>query len=187
MIGLHADYSPYYLRLTHWLIKSGDIYMAEQSLAGALNDIQYQESIYKKALTRFTANIIDNINEVLFSETDLKKALIQFYDGALSVYLATPEQLSCFITCTAPVEATTNAAVKELLFSAILDIDNSIEKRLKKAQQSGWQPKESTEHLAKMLHGVLHSIAIRARSGESPEVLKQFAYSSVNLIVGNEE
>ena len=45
LISLHADYSPYYLRLTHWLIKSGDIYMAEQSLAGALNDIQYQESI----------------------------------------------------------------------------------------------------------------------------------------------
>ena len=45
LVSLHADHSPYYLRLTHWLIASGEIYQAEQSLAGALNDINYQESI----------------------------------------------------------------------------------------------------------------------------------------------
>lgn len=157
--------------------------MNRPSIYNAFGD---KESLYKKALTRFTSNIIDNINDVLFNEADLKKALNQFYDGALGVYLASPEQLSCFITCTAPVEATTNEAVKDFLFSAIKEIDSSIEKRLKQAQKQGWQPKESIEHLAKMLHGVLHSIAIRARSGESPEVLKEFAYSSVNLIVGCE-
>ena len=58
LVGLHADHSPYYLRLTHWLIKSGDIYMAEQSLAGALHDIQYQESIFEleERIARYEAS-----------------------------------------------------------------------------------------------------------------------------------
>jgi len=45
LISLHADHPPYYLRLTHWLIESGDFYAAELSLLGAMNDIQYQDDV----------------------------------------------------------------------------------------------------------------------------------------------
>ena len=43
LIGFQADYPPYYLRLSYWLLKSGDYDLAEQSLLGARNDIRYQK------------------------------------------------------------------------------------------------------------------------------------------------
>lgn len=45
LINLHAEHRPYYLRLTYWLIELGDFYSAEQSLAGAMNDLRYQEEL----------------------------------------------------------------------------------------------------------------------------------------------
>lgn len=45
LLNLHADHTPYYLSLTYWLIESGDFYSAEQSLAGAMNDVRYQEEV----------------------------------------------------------------------------------------------------------------------------------------------
>jgi len=45
LLNLHAEHIPYYLRLTYWLIESGDFYSAEQSLAGAMNDARYQEEV----------------------------------------------------------------------------------------------------------------------------------------------
>lgn len=45
LISLHGDHTPYYLSLTYWLIESGDLYAAEESLAGAVNDIAYQEQV----------------------------------------------------------------------------------------------------------------------------------------------
>ena len=45
LLNLHAEHTPYYLRLTHWLIESGDFYSAEQSLAGAMNDVRYQKEL----------------------------------------------------------------------------------------------------------------------------------------------
>jgi len=45
LISLHGDYTPYYLRLTHWLIESGEFYAAEESLLGAVNDFTYQRQV----------------------------------------------------------------------------------------------------------------------------------------------
>jgi len=45
LISLHAEHAPYYLRLTYWLLESGDYYGAEQSLAGAMNDIKYEDDV----------------------------------------------------------------------------------------------------------------------------------------------
>jgi len=45
LINLHAEHTPYYLRLTYWLIELDDFYSAEQSLAGAMNDVRYQEEV----------------------------------------------------------------------------------------------------------------------------------------------
>ena len=45
LVSLHGDYTPYYLRLTHWLIVAGEFDAAEQSLAGAVNDIGYQKEV----------------------------------------------------------------------------------------------------------------------------------------------
>jgi len=45
LINLHAEHTPYYLRLTFWLIEIDDFYGAEQSLAGAMNDVRYQEEV----------------------------------------------------------------------------------------------------------------------------------------------
>jgi len=45
LISIHADHTPYYLRLSYWLIESGDIDRAEQFLTGAMNDIRYQDEL----------------------------------------------------------------------------------------------------------------------------------------------
>ena len=50
LISFHAEHTPYYLRLTHWLIETGDFYSAEQSLAGAMNDARYQQDVEEFAM-----------------------------------------------------------------------------------------------------------------------------------------
>jgi AcrR family transcriptional regulator len=154
--------------------------MNKPSIYNAFGD---KRVIYKKVVARFAAQTIEQIDQILTNETDLKKALLKFYEGGLDVYFATPEHLSCFITNTVPVESAKHADIQELLASTIHGMDNIIEKRLLTAQQKGWALNRDIAHLAKLFHGVLQSIALRARGGEPRSVLEQFAEQTVNLIV----
>lgn len=154
--------------------------MNKPSIYNAFGD---KKSIYKRVVKRFSVQSIDQLNQIFINEPDIKEALLKFYRVALDIYFSTPDALSCFIVNTVPVESTKNADIKALLISTIDGIDKAIEQRLIMAQKQGRVVDADAAYLAKLCHGVLQSIAIRARAGEPRELLDQFAVETVSFIV----
>ena len=153
--------------------------MNRPSIYNAFGD---KESIYRKAFSRFSAQLGEQLSNVLFSEPDLNKAMKKFYSGALDTYLGGDEPLGCFVTCTAVVAAPTHSEVRKDLNLIIKSIDTVIESRLLKAQQEGsWHRNREPKVVAKLLHATLQSLAVRARSGESRASLKRMYSNAVEL------
>lgn len=55
LVSLEADHTPYYLRLSYWLLQAGEPYEASQSLLGAVNDIQFESQVneLQKAISQY--------------------------------------------------------------------------------------------------------------------------------------
>lgn len=144
--------------------------MNRPSLYNAFGD---KESIYRQAFSRFVDLMKQQVEEVLFSEPDLKTALTQFYRNALDVYFNANTPLGCFVTCTAPVEAATHPEIREDLLQVVREVDSALARRLSLAQKEGnWPDDRDPKAVAVMLHATLQSIAVRARAGEPRKSLE---------------
>ncbi len=140
-------------------------------------------SLYRKAFTRFVAQLGEQLDRELFGEPDLNNAMKQFYSRALDTYFSGDAPLGCFVTCTAVVEAATYPEIKKDLDFVINSIDTIIEKRLLMAQKEGSWPKDGDAGtVAKLLHAALQSLAVRARSGESRSSLKTMYTNTVEMV-----
>jgi len=132
-----------------------------------------KEQIYRQAFARFITSMRDDVETNLFSEPDLKLALMEFYHQALNIYFGRDVPLGCFITSTAPAESITHPDIRRDLNRIIREVDLALERRLEIAQESGqWPQDKNAKMVAKLLHATLQSIALRARGGESRRSLK---------------
>ena len=70
------------------------------------------------------------------------------------------------------------------LLGIIRIIDRSIEKRLRQAVKEGQLPPEfNTSARADIAQGILHSLSLRARAGDSKSALNSLLNSGVEVIV----
>jgi len=157
--------------------------MNRPSLYNAFGD---KESLYRETLDHFIASLRARIGTVLVDEPDLEQALTGFYEGALAEYFASRPALGCFVFCTAPVEAITHPDVRRDMKALVDELDGVLEARFAAAQAAGDYPQDhDPKAMAKMAQGVLHSLAIRARAGESKASLLRMAAHSVKVLCGN--
>ena len=156
--------------------------MNRPSIYNAFGD---KESLYRETLERFTRQLSEQVEAVLFGEPDLTKALRGFFYGALDVYFATEPALGCFVMCTAPVEAATSPGVKQDLRGLIAGLDEALARRFAMAQDAGqWSRDGDSLAAAQLTQATLHSLAIRARSGDSKANLRKLARFTVDLLIG---
>jgi hypothetical protein len=70
-----------------------------------------------------------------------------------------------------------------VLGRSLRDFDGEIEKRMRQAAESGELPEGADPQiLARLASAVMHSLAVRARAGDSRETLEALASSGVDLI-----
>jgi len=144
-----------------------------------------KEAIYRLALTQFTRQMQEGFAQTVLQEPDIRDGFRKFYRMALEVYSAGETPLGCMVMCTAPASTVANPDVQSDLLEVITQLDKRIFDRIVLAVEQ----KEITEladprSLSKLLQAVLHSLAIRARAGESKASLRKFADAAVVTVLG---
>ncbi len=153
------------------------------SLYGAFGD---KEDLYLDALEGYRAESMDVLADALDPLLPLRENLARVYQRALEIYLhGETAARGCFLIGTATAEAIQHERVREVLSRSLEDFDGEIEKRLKLALERRELPDGGDPHtLARLASAVMHSLAVRARAGDSRETLEALAQSGVDMICG---
>lgn len=150
------------------------------SLYNAFGD---KQALYLQALEHFVARLRVTLAEAVVAEPDLPTALRKLFAGALAVYFAERPALGCFVFCTAPVEAIAHPAVRALTLGLVEELDALLATRFAAARDAGQLPGAMDPvQTAKLAQATLHSLAIRARAGESRASLEHFVEHTVALL-----
>jgi len=153
------------------------------SLYGAFGD---KEDLYLNVLEDYRAESMDVLADALDPSLPLRENLARVYSRALDIYLhGETAARGCFLIGTATAEAIQHERVREVLNRSLNDFDGEIEKRMKLAMERGELPDGSDVNmLARLASAVMHSLAVRARAGDSRERLEALAQSGVDMICG---
>lgn len=153
------------------------------SLYGAFGD---KEDLYLDALEGYRAESMDVLTDALDPSLPLRENLASVYSRALAIYLhGETAARGCFLIGTATAEAIQHERVREVLSRSLDDFDGEIEKRMKLAMERGELPADGNPHmLARLASAIMHSLAVRARAGDSRETLEALAKSGVEMICG---
>jgi len=144
-----------------------------------------KEAVYRLALAQFTRQMEEGFNHTVLQETDFREGLRSFYRAALEVYSSGEAALGCMVMCTAPAASITHLDVQSDLLEVIEQLDRRILKRVELAVDQGQiSAIVDAKSLSKLIQAVLHSLAIRARAGESKTSLRRFADAAILTILG---
>ena len=159
---------------------AGAMAMNRPSIYNAFGD---KEAIYRRALTRFCAQMDQGLATTLGESNDLRSGLLAFFDEAIEVYCSGEQALGCLMICTAPTEAITRTDVGDDLRGLIGRLDRTLAYYLKAARdRSELSDQVDVKLAAKLLQATLQSLALRARAGESRRSLKALARYAVATI-----
>jgi AcrR family transcriptional regulator len=154
--------------------------MNRPSLYNAFGD---KEALYRETLEHFISGLRDAIGRHVAAEPDLQKALQGFYKGALQEYFSMRPARGCFAFTTAPVEALTHPEFQRDIKALVDELDELLTQKFAAAKADGSYPNiVDPKSSAKIAQGVLHSLAIRSRAGESKASLTSMAMSAVAML-----
>jgi TetR/AcrR family transcriptional regulator, copper-responsive repressor len=155
--------------------------MNRPSLYAAFGD---KHALYLKALERYWESGIEAMRIALAGDRPLGEALLRVYDAALAMYFpAKGRPRGCFAIGTAVTEAVADPAIRAVFAEGLRRLDAGFEARLRAAREAGELRRDADPAaLAALASAVLHSIALRARSGTPREALERMARDAVSLI-----
>ena len=155
--------------------------MNRPSIYNAFGD---KQALYRRALALYCDQVNEGMGQTLFGDTDIRNGLIKFYDLALEVYYAEAQPMGCMMMCTAPAAAMIHPSVRDDLKNLLKSVDDKIHQRLAEAVSAKQVASDvDTRMLAKILQAVLHSLALRARAGETKVSLKKMSRYAVNNLL----
>jgi TetR/AcrR family transcriptional regulator, copper-responsive repressor len=145
-----------------------------------------KKDLYLKALDQYWAMSRLALSEALADDVPLREALMRVYDKALSIYFSGKERpRGCFAIGTAITEAVDHPEIRSALAKGLQALDRGIEVRIRAAAACGeLKSNADPATLAMLASAVMHSIAIRARSGTPKAELRKFARHAVDVICG---
>jgi len=158
--------------------------MNRPSLYGAFGD---KHALYLQTIDRYVEAGRRAMEHALQGELPLRDALMRVFDGALGWYLPAHDAArGCLLIGTAAVEAVNDDEVRERLAAGLRAFDKAFEKRLRAALAQGeLPPHASAPMLARLASALLHSMALRARAGDSRASLRAMAAAGIALICGD--
>lgn len=157
--------------------------MNRPSLYGAFGD---KRALYLLTLERYREMGRAAMKEELSYSRPLAEELRGVFARAISIYLSGRHGArGCFIIGTAATEAVRDPAIRTAFAEGLHELDDLLEARLRHAIQHG-ELKTQLEPavLARILCGVMNSLALRARAGETRVTLQATAEGTVRLVCG---
>jgi TetR/AcrR family transcriptional regulator, copper-responsive repressor len=144
-----------------------------------------KEQIYRLALQNFAAQLDEALHTALQTPAGLQAGLMMFYEQALDLYCGHTPPLGCLVMCTAPAAAVTHPQIKEDLAQLLARVDDQLHTAIKRAIANGELVQVGdARSAAKLLQGLLHTLALRARAGESKISLVKLAKYGVTMVLG---
>lgn len=141
-----------------------------------------KETIYLKALNKWAQNLRAALTQSLNPRLPVEDALLQFYESAIELYSSGPGR-GCLAVCTAPSVVGEHPAVRQVLVNILRELDQGLEAYLRHAQaQGGLSAHLDPKQMARLAAAILHSLAVRARAGETRQDLLSLARVAVALI-----
>jgi len=163
---------------------SGATKMNRPSLYGAFGD---KRAFYRTVLERYREQIREEVRLALAPDLPLREALMRVYAHFLDIYFpADGVPRGCFMISTGVPLAATDPDVRDLLAETFRGFDRMVEKRMAAAVAAGELPAGTDcATLAGLATGVVNTLAIRSRLGESRESLEAFARAAADRICAN--
>jgi AcrR family transcriptional regulator len=157
--------------------------MNRPSLYAAFGD---KHALYLSTLDRYVEAGVHGMQLALRDDIPLAQALQRVYDAALALYLPTGDApRGCFLIGTAVVESKVDEDVRTRLAQGLKAFDREFEKRIRRAQTDGELAADADAAvLARVASAIMHSLALRSRSGDSRASLRATAAQGVALICG---
>lgn len=139
------------------------------SLYTALGD---KLSMYLRSLGHFRAALEAQLAASLDPSRTVADGLLDFYQTAIALYFSNDARpQGCLVFCTATVEAVEEHAIREVLSGVLDDIDRAFAQRFAAVAADG----HDVAPLAALASATLHSLAVRARAGQSRAQLTALA------------
>ena len=159
--------------------------MTRPSLAGAFGD---KEALYIATLERYRDASADALGALLSGARRLRIELAEVFARSTDAYMAPMDAArGCLLIGTASVEAVNRPAVRRVLKDSLDRFNAILEGRLRTAVADGeLDPDADAAGLAAIASAVMHSLAVRARAGESRRALDKLSKSALDLICGKQ-
>lgn len=159
--------------------------MTRPSLAGAFGD---KEALYIATLERYRDANADGIREIVRGMRALRTELGELFAKSTDAFLAPIDAArGCLLIGTASVEAVHRRAVRQVLRESLDAFNAIIEERLRKAIAEGELASDAdAAGLASVISAVMHSLAVRARAGDSRVALDRLSNAALDLICGKQ-
>ena len=155
--------------------------MNRPSLYNAFGD---KAALYLTTLKRYREESLALIERMLDPAVPLAEGFRRVYGKAIASYLAGGAR-GCFLIGTAATEAVGNAEVRRMLHDSLADFEQAFAARFRLARTQGEIAGDADPLLlARLASAVLHSLAVRARAGETRAVLESIAEAGVRMICG---
>jgi AcrR family transcriptional regulator len=158
--------------------------MNRPSLYGAFGD---KRALYLRTMDRYRERGRTVMKEELSYELPLDESLRRTLIRAIEIYLAGAHGArGCFLVNTAATESVRDADIRASFAAGLHELDDQMEARLRYALAHGELKSDlDPAVLARVLGGVMNSLALRARAGESRAMLEATAEAAVLLVCGN--
>lgn len=147
-----------------------------------------KESIYLLALQNFGGKMMEELDKLLSSQRPFEEDLKLFFRHAIKTYCDGKEPLGCFIACTACADALTHPQLGPELLKLIQETDRKLQERCRVAINDDQMANDTDPAMtAQAIQGVLHTLAVRARSGQHKRELIKLADFYTNLLMSFSE
>lgn len=157
--------------------------MNRPSLYAAFGD---KRSLYLRAIDHYWQAGYAAMEDALGGDWPLSEALMRVYRSALSLYFSGPTPRGCFVIGTATTEAVEEPDIRMAMGDGLRELDKRVEARIRAAHEAGELPQKADPALLAFIAcSVMHSFAVRARSGTPRAELEEMAGKTVALICRN--
>jgi hypothetical protein len=126
------------------------------------------------------------MQSTLSGERSLRAELTELLRSSTDVYMAASDSArGCLLIGTASVEAVHRPSVRRVLKESLGAFNAVLEERFRKAIANRELGADAdVANLASVVSAIMHSLAVRARAGESRQALDELSRTAVDLICG---
>jgi AcrR family transcriptional regulator len=155
--------------------------MNRPSIYAAFGD---KEALYRQAFDHYRASVRAAIGEALDAKRPLRRALRDFYERAIEIYLSGETSgRGCFMIGTTLTEAVANPQLRSTLAESVQGLDRILAARIALGQQRGEVRSDANPaEMAQIASAMLYLLAIQARAGGSRKSLKTTMQAALNTI-----